>query len=103
MSDYFDALVEAGQQGHDFTSIADYHASQGWDTPPQPDMTMMLAGDLVPYGVNNLSFAPYGTPGNEGAAIQQMQQQGISGAYSPNNIVTPGDGTIPSPVNENEP
>lgn len=103
MSDYFDALVEAGQQGHDFTSIADYHASQGWDTPPQPDMTMMLAGDLVPYGD---ALAPNGAPGFVGDAVQvmtqKMQQTGGSDYYSPNQTVLPGN-TNPSAVNENEP
>jgi hypothetical protein len=105
-NDYLGAMLEAHQQGYDFTSIADYHASQGWDNPPQPDMGTLLAGDVVPMGQGS-ALAPFGAPGFTGAAVQQMLRNvapgGGSDYYAPNQSVTTGSSTLPTPVNENEP
>ena len=104
MSDYFDALVEAHNQGYDFTSIANYHADQGWDNPAQPDLPTLLAGDIVPLG-SALRMGGYGgVPGITGDALNQMQENDMTGYTTPNppvQFMTPTD--LPTPVNENLP
>lgn len=99
MSDYFDALVEAHDQGYDFTSIANYHADQGWDNPTQPDLPTLLAGDVVPLG-SALRMGGYGgVPGFTGDVLNQLQenvqQSGGSDYYSPNQSVNSVPSNMP--------
>jgi hypothetical protein len=82
-TDYFAALTEAHQQGYDFTSIADYHASQGWDAPQQPDMGTLLAGNIG-LGQYNANIAGYAYQ-NYG----QTEQDLLAQPQNPNNPVQP--------------
>lgn len=54
MSGYFDALMEAYQQGHTYQDIATYHAAQGWQAPQQVDIAQLMQ-------TPNLGMAQYNT------------------------------------------
>jgi hypothetical protein len=49
MADYFDALGQAYSQGYSHADIAQYHASQGWQPPPQPSISSLLANPSNPF------------------------------------------------------
>jgi hypothetical protein len=103
MADYFDALGQAYSQGYSHADIAEYHASQGWQPPPQPSIADLLANPAHPnFGMAQYGGAPYGGIasqayqwGNKGISDQDVETP--PGAESPFN---PGDNAAnASPTN----
>jgi len=65
------------------TSLAQFRNHED-AVPPNPGgrqpLGQIFAGDVVPLNPAG-SFAPFGTPGNEGSAINQLRNEGGTGTY----------------------